>query len=40
VIRRYLRIKTRAQAQQYLEEVRRRVPNIHKRTDFTKVQGR
>jgi phospholipase C len=30
VIRRYLRIKTRAQAKQYMEEVKRRVPNIHR----------
>jgi phospholipase C len=29
VIRRFLKIKTRAQAHQYMESVRRRMPNIH-----------
>ncbi len=38
VIRRFLKIKTRAQARQYIESVRRRVPNIRPSTQAPKVE--
>jgi phospholipase C len=36
-IRRFLKIKTRAQAQQYIESVRRRVPSIHRPANVSKA---